>query len=520
MAGLGWSWWRGQLADVVRDPDGGVTAQDRSDRPLWSREEPGTWIIGRSDRFGGRFAATVRAERDTPSESHRLLIVDRKGVAATVPLPAVFPRFDMLGFADRYGTKVLPLDTDGDGTDELILSRVSALQWPSENLVYSPSSGRLWRALVASGHFYPLAAVDLDDDGRMELLFAGINNRMGWNVGIAAVRGPRAPRNSSLSPPPGPMHAITPGDLFEPINPGLVWYASLSPDTVFSRNAIQIDRKARTIRLVTMQGSHQVIDFDGFPLAPPSALDPSARETLRREADRMLFEAERLADGTRWREAHAAIDTAIDHSVRAALPALEDWARRVAVTLLARSGGFAQAEEQLASLASGKPWAADIAFDVAEALYLAGAPRRAAEGFEHIFGTGGSSYQGRKAYEFLLGLAAARLELGEVDAIDRALARARSTDPTEAATVDAIASWARWRTGRGLTGTPAPELLHNAPDQIRLLVLETRWRVGVDPRAHLDALEAELARTSEECRALVGLLIAELLAELDDPPAR
>ncbi len=92
--------------------------------------------------------------------------------------PGLFP-FDPQIASDRYNVRrLLLVDVDRDGRDELVLGLTHSLLYPAIVLVMDPMSGDERGRYVHTGAVIDLIAHDLDEDGFPELIGAGINNSM------------------------------------------------------------------------------------------------------------------------------------------------------------------------------------------------------------------------------------------------------------------------------------------------------------------------------------------------------
>jgi hypothetical protein len=303
-----------------------LRAVDSRGRTLWRRDdvlrERTAWIR-RARGAGPVLAAIVGSGADLTLEArHTLSFLDSLSGRALGSLtfssdaPRSFP-----GFSDHYG--VCPLvthDVDGDGLDEVFVTYAHDPYWPSYTVVCDPSRGLSRTLLVASGHHRVLGFADVDGDGREEALIAGINNRMGWFVGLAAVP------VSSFSGSPGRATAdavTTPDrpDFGATLAAGGGWYALTAPGV---RPALEVDRARRSIRVRSSAERVTELGFDGFPVAVSSRLTPSARAAARIEAYSRLVEERRLEGAGNTPEALREAGMARDAAARADDPPLLD----------------------------------------------------------------------------------------------------------------------------------------------------------------------------------------------------
>lgn len=180
-----------RYSHFLRGSDGSVTAIDRQGRTLWRHEDTNPFYLPVRLVDGTTRIARIAHRNDDRELDHLLDLefldpqtgesVDRirlLGLGADY-----FP-----GFSRTYGPILSAVDLDGDGGDEIVVVFNHTPYWPTFAELVEPAMRRVRTVLIASGHHMFRAAQDLDGDGRAELLFAGINNRLGWRTGVAAVR--------------------------------------------------------------------------------------------------------------------------------------------------------------------------------------------------------------------------------------------------------------------------------------------------------------------------------------------
>ena len=172
-----------------------VTASDARGRVLWQRsfaERAPAAIV--ADVVGDSEAEVVvglgSPGRDGARGGAEVLVLDGGGdELARIPVGRA-------SFANAYPEltwscappELAALDLDGDGRTELVWADVHASLFPCEIGGWNARAGREpGPILVHSGHLTGVTAADLDGDGRAEVLASGVNNPLGYQTVLAAV---------------------------------------------------------------------------------------------------------------------------------------------------------------------------------------------------------------------------------------------------------------------------------------------------------------------------------------------
>jgi tetratricopeptide (TPR) repeat protein len=399
-------------------------------------------------------------------------------------------RFPSVGWqfpdhANLWGVHaVLATDIDRDGANEVAVT-YSHMYWPSFTMLHDLRSDESRILFLAAGHHHVVGMHDLDGDGRDELLLAGISNRLGWNIGVAAVRVPS-------DVPPGDIVAATPERELRVASNGLLWYALLPPGPVGPVKPLQIDETTRRITVAYERGEPHVLDFDGF--STPSALPAAERQAARNRAYELLRAALRSSAGGSFERA---VNTAAD-ARRAAATAgdarLLEWIERVHARLLVQAGRVAEAQAAFTAITGRSDAKADVAWDAAQSMHLAGELPRAVEwyrtGMRHRVE---APFAGRLLYEYAEALILALGEMGRwSEALEAAEAFPR-TDPDSPSLGHWFRRYVAWRSGGVLE--PVSYQAHEI-DIARYWALEMSLANGGDPRKVLPLIEAEETRSS------------------------
>jgi len=428
-----------------------------------------------------------------------------------VDLPDGSGFFSRWGYSDRFSAELVARDLDGDGVDEVLISFQHVLLWPSYTVLYEPRIDRARVVFVASGHHRFVAALDVDEDGRAELLFIGINNRMGWFNGLAAVHlKPELNENAEQmlrSPPP------TTPDRPDHGPARLAWYALLPLDAGFLPIDVSIDADRRVIQVAGVGGGSE-LGFDGFPVGSTAvAVDRGER---REAAYGELRDVERLTSAGTFDGALGAAGRAVRAAREVGDARLIEWAGRVEARTLVAAGRLPDAERRFEALSASAARMSEVAWDAGLSFHLAGALEQALSWYRRIYERRASEVEGRSKAEFIEGIILALGEQGrwreapaEIERFERAYG---GEAESKAEIYRAVAEWRSGGVPRAVRLDREPQ-----PDLLRYWALEVRRARGDErPDRMLEEVREELGSTSE-CRPLMRSLEAELLADLGRP---
>lgn len=461
-------------------------------------------------------AATLGTAFDrSPEKSLRLHFLDPQ-TGATVDrmdLPNAAGYFP--GFAPTYGASLAVTDLDGDGSDELVASYLHSPYWPSFSVLVEPATRRAHTLLVASGHHLLRATVDLDGDGTRDLLFAGVNNRTGWRVGVAAVRALVRPgAREVVGAPPRP--AVSADRLHRDAIGSLIWYA-VGPRRLL-RDDLEPVRVAPEARLLTLEfqdGSRERLDFDGFDPGSGTAAEAESRQIERREAYFAAAEASRLLESDRPADALRFLAEARSRAGGARDRGLEAWLAQLEIEASALAGSASGVAEAIERALRLEPDAASEAyFTAARSWHRAGELEHALAAYTRSESQPGYS-KARGAWETLEGKLFALVELGRHGEARRLLEDfQRSWGPGDAMSTPLV-EFLAWQSG----GRPDPDRIPTGSDSMdlhRYWNLEARATRGEDPRSLLEEIRAA-RQSASETLPLLDSLEAELLSTLGQP---
>jgi tetratricopeptide (TPR) repeat protein len=505
---------KGRFDRLVFTPDDKVQAVSEEGEVLWERE---TVVSGfetaRVDRSGEpRVVGIFLRDQELRPENTRVLhVVDPASGQDLdrVTLPsraAAFP-----AFADRFAPELQVVDLDGDGIDEILVSYQHRPYWPSYTVLYEPALRRSRVVFTGSGHHRPVGFRDLDGDGRPELVFQGINDRMGYQGAVAAV---------ALVPWVGEASGVVRQSASSPdrevtffAKEALLWYALLPRICLSWKEAcLRTDDEGRRLVFRGTDGRWDVdLTFAGFDPAVRSAIAPMERQERRRRAYDLLREARRLDRAGLPDDALPALAQAGRLAEEVGDPRLAAWIGQVEAIALVHAGRLAEADRRFAGLRQTAESEADLPYEAGHAFHVAGDLGRAEAWYRRgLEGQTGIVY-GRPRYELLEGLVLALGEQGE-------WARARSevsryTEVYPADDVRYLSWFVQWRCGDGEGAERILTLPLNSPDLYGYWSLESRMQAGEDPAALLRAVREERTRVSESgplLRGLEGRLLARL----------
>ena len=504
-------WNRPRLTRLVSDGAGGVNALDGEGRLLWRRDggERGKNVALARLGEGRVGAVAVRGGRDEPRKALELLDPLSGRVAWEMPLPD--PSYAFLGFAKTFLPGALyPFDADGDGADEVAVSFQQVPLYPSTTFVCDLARRRVLSVFYASGHHYPGASVDVDGDGRRELILLGYANRMGYSGGLAALKVP-PPSDAARGGIELPSAETPDRPTWSGGESLLAWYALVPVSLLNGPKLPPVVASPRGIRIGEAGGRRFDLALDGLPAGPREPGESARRGVARKEAYAHLLEAARLRGAGLPQRAAAEAGLGAVRAEVAGDAELVRWAERVRAQTLVDAGRKSEAEAIWTALAERAQEPAPIALEAGKAFHLAGDLRRAASWYRRGLGAHGDLARvGFYPSELLLGLV---LALGEERRWEDAaieLDRFETSGPEKRPLVHPLRGYVAWRTGR------RPALWKDAEDRTgasRLWHLEAR-RVRGEAPAVLLADADRLARETTEVGPLFESLRGELLAAL------
>jgi len=509
---------RPRFSHLVALEGSGVAAIDQRGARLWTLpgEDPdqaSRFALARLEAGDPpRLVGILRGANDfAPDVVRTLSVLDAQSgrVLRRIPLP--LPSQRLLAHATRYRPEVVAAqDLDGDGVDEIVVSFVAAADSPSYTVLYEPVADRSRLLFEGSGHHTFVRAVDVDGDGRPEILVAGINNAYGWYNVLAALkvspwigRPARADSSAGASSPDAQVAGV--GTLF--------WYALL-PRGNFSHDPSSVvdDPASRILTVRFLKGGTARLGYDGFLTEPASKVPSAARAAARAEAYQHLFEAQRLSKGGFVAAALGEVEQAVARAHAADDALLVECAEREKGKILIGSGREGDGESLFDGLARSSPNASEVAFDAARALHLRGRLDRAIAWYERGLGPGGEIASGKSKFEFLMGMVLALGEEGRFDEAEAKSLRFNDEYPSARDVGYFFHEYARWRRG----ARPEIALLNisalSAP-VLRYFLLEYRAARGEDPAGLLTDLAAVMQDPGDAGPGLLSLR-GELLARL------
>jgi hypothetical protein len=519
---MGFEWYvearghRFSRIDVENDGHA-VSAVDQHGRQLWRREDvrAGANFLPFRPEKGGplRIAAHLAGSSDFDiSRTRQLSILDPQSGEEVDRLELAEASREFPGFAPHFGSNLNVIDLDGDGADEIVADYVHNPFWPSFSVLVEPRLRRSRVVLIASGHHRFKGAEDVDGDGRRELVYAGLNNRMGWHEAVAIVRAP-----DGLGDPKAPLWNWSPAmsvDRLARSHAGtqLLWYA-LAPRGLLSglRGGLSIDAERREIRVLYDTRDAYSIDFDGFPAEEREGgeRDLGRRKESRQIAYQALVEGTRLEEAFEMTDATAAYDDAIRSAGAAGLPVLELWLRQCRVRARAVSASWPEVRREMESILAQSDHPSEVAFDIGRALHRSGRLEEAVEAYRTSFTKRGVT-DGRADYEVFEGSILALTELGRFADAEAQVGLYCAAAIPGAPFCVYFRQFVKWMEGKPIVAADIPRLMPQAPDLQRYWGYELRLAAGVSPAELLPLVEAEIGNVSEG-----DSLFESLAAELD-----
>lgn len=504
-------WNRPRLTRLVSDGAGAVLALDGEGRVLWRREkaEQGRQIalvrLG-----GGRVGAVaVRGGAGEPKKALEGLDPLTGRVAWEMPLPD--PSLAFQGFARTFDTgSVFPFDADGDGVDEVAVMFPQVPLFPSTTFVCDLGRRRVLAAFHASGHHYPRASVDVDGDGRRELIFVGYANRMGFSGAVAAVRVP-LPSETMRGGIELPS-AETPDLPAWSADEGLLaWYALVPVSVLNGAKPPAVTLSSRGIRVGEGGRPHVDLAFDGLPAGPREPGESARRSLARKEAYVHLLEAARLRGAGPEPRALVEAGLGIARAEAAGDAELVRWAERVQARILVDAGRREEAEGVWSALVERVEEPAPIALEAGRAFHLQGDLYRAVSWYRRGLGARGDRARvGGDPSELATGLVLALGEEGRWEDAAIEVDRFEASHPDQLQQALPLRAYVAWRSGR------RPALWKDDAARVgasRVWHLEARRVRGEAPAVLLGDTD-RLVRETTEVGPLLESLRGELLAAL------
>lgn len=510
-----------RFSRIVSDGRQGGRAINGRGETLWSRPflQPGVRSAIAKTPGGATRVVGIDSHPNRGDEQglHRLLIIDPNSgkTTSTVELPIIQSTFpDLSGRFDLCG--VTAVDIDHDAINEVVVSYCHTPYWPSYSVIYDPKRQIAFPVLLASGHHRLLGTIDIDKDGRDELIFWGPSNRLGWYTGVAAVRVDLEGAESSND-----ATASTPDATYSPSTlRALLWYALVGNGGYAQSTQIQIDQKARTIVVDAGPGNRSTLDLTGF-LAGSSASSADVRE--RTAARVRAYEALRLAirlSETGFRdESLQHIDTAVMEADRARDVPLGVWARRVRIRIQIRAGRGTTVEPLLRDVMTRFDSPADACWDAANAFHIQGDLPAALHWYWEGLGRLSDSKRGRLIWEYFEGII---FTLAEAERWDEALEAIETFErgfpqAVTGSDYNIYRAWIHWRRTGSFTQPLAGRKNESLVDFCHYVTLESQ---AASSDAHVDELipqiETMILHSSGIYEPALLSLKAELLARKGD----
>src|SRR6185436_16291391 len=191
----------------------------------------------------------------------------------SVDLPKLGPMY-FTEWSDTFGPcRMTSVDIDHDGANEVVVSFCHHPSFPCYSVILDPRRRTAYPVLIASGHHRLIGTLDLDGDGRDELLFWGPSNRLGWYAGLAAVRVDRDHWDTgdvSIASTPDAPYTLQ-------SNRVLLWYALVGKAGFEPGTEARVDPVRKQIVIDFPDRSQTRLDVTGFE-AGTSATPAEAKQ--------------------------------------------------------------------------------------------------------------------------------------------------------------------------------------------------------------------------------------------------
>ena len=501
---------RSRFSDLLSNGYIGVRAVDRAGRTLWSDANlqlGRNAAVFRPTADGPLLVAVTKgSDPATPHVTPFLLLDAQTGkTTESTTLPSASSTFP--GHSNTYAPCALrAIDFDHDGAQELVGSWCHNPYFPSYSVLYDRARGKAGVVFVASGHHPFLDAIDTDGDGRDELIFRGVSNRMGFHFGIAAVR-------LGIPPQYGFAGAATPDLANQPYSPrALAWYALAGDGGYDHATDAVLDREKKSIRIQFGDGKETILGLHGQSVAVPA--DEAARRNAARAASyTALRDAIRQSEGGYTAESLSSIERAIADADRAGNEPLQLWTRRVSSRVLVRAGRIDDAEARTREVMARIASPSDACWDVALPLHLYGHLDRAKQWYETGLRLIREPVRGRISSEYLEGILFVLAEQGRWDEAQAVFQTYRTALSNQWIDVNHYDDWLEWR--RTGSFRRSMKLTQSNLDIFRYLALEQEWSEKTTSAAKLQS-SIDDGTVSGAYRPLSRLLKAEIVAAEGD----
>ena len=478
-------------------------APDTANRVAFARLTPG----------GPRLLATVLARPEDWSSEATYTLCFLDPATGTALRRVNLPRGDGL-FPDDpprfYVSSISAVDLFHDGRDEVLVGYSHVPEAPSFTVLYEPRFNRARIVYYSRGGQSFQGAADLDGDGSLELLFAGINNGWNWVNVVAAVK---------LDPWPWAKGSWGPSSVAAPDVSGqgseeryLLWYAIVPRGHFAGWSFLEIDEPRRELILRYQSGKTWTLGFDGFPNDGSSVAVIEERQAARRETYDHFREAERLRRAGELDLAMAEARAAFRSAQLARDVWLAQYAERIEGKILVGQGKVSEAEALFASLMERAEDGPELAYDAAVAFHLRGDIPRAVAWYERGIGRDSAMGAGKSKHEFLKGEVLALVEERRYAQALAAVDRFGATYPPFRVHTWIYREYVRWRAGERPEPDPSG-VGWNWTDLERYWALEFEVANGGEPEKLLGKVDRFLAERPET-RAEALSLRAELLDRL------
>lgn len=499
-------------------PGGGVEAFDSEGRVLWEEPLADTGLIGQIPRFrldrSGRTALAFVPYSDLRpvgmggAAELRVVDPDDGRLVRRVPLDLKSGTDSAFSAFSRSYTPhgLTAVDLDDDGVDELVIVLDHVPAWPSIVLVYEPALDRARTVFLGSGHQAYLDAIDVDGDGRRDLLFSGYSDALRRVRTLTAVR--LEPGVNEGGSADGTNFAVS-AELGSSRN--LLWQILVDPQGVAR---VQLDPSSGTLILHATDRVLGRRRLDGGDvLASPAS---AAREEALRTAYTHLREMQRLARLSAWELAAGEALTAKERARAAGDPLLAEVAARLEAMHRIRSGEIDRGLQQIEVLRQKSPEVSSIAYDAAEALHLAGRLDLAVDWYRRAALRGGEQYIGREKRDILLFLVLALVEQQSFSNVETEIRRLQAAygwrdDHEIPGVLRTVTLQARAEPNVKTEPVPIPSIEQGR--ELYLLALEANRAAGIPAATVLADLDRALPLVSDS-RGTFLALRSTLLAEL------
>ena len=358
-----------QAVRLTSGDDGGMAVRNRHGKVLWS------------DRNVTPARGAVLARLPSSPQEPRVLSIDRSPgynrqlkvrvgsdgrVHRVVVLPNGHDHFP--SFSDSYEAFIDAVDIDADGFDEILVTYLSTLDYPSYTVLWEPELDRTRIVFAGSGHHHFADLVDIGGDGHLDLVLVGLNNRMGWMKSVVGVE--LDPPVGRGSPTASEVPFQTPDRHLAPQLGNRSWNALFPPDICVQKDCLVVSPDRSRLVVGGEQGVRLLAN--GLRSAVGAESSDASRLASRRSAITQFRLGRRAMASGSFQRARVAFLSASQRASESGSNGLAVWTEVEAARARLLGGDLTGASLDIESMLARGSLSADGAYVLGCDLYRVG----------------------------------------------------------------------------------------------------------------------------------------------------